>query len=612
MVAELWRAEPWLVVGFATCLLVSTGVAVALVFTTGSIVGSLPAAVAAGAGSDEARHIRLLVVLLGALLAVQQVVAGAQEAVVPSLARRFEGRLRERVMGAALAPPGVLHLHDPVVANEIAAATTVGTARFGPAAAVTSMPAVLGSLLTGLTMAVVVGTYRWWVGGLLGAAWLYARAVRRRDVLEGMRHLGSQTLGTRRQGYFRALALTPHAAKEIRVFGLGTWIVDAFHRQWTETMQDVWSGRREHRPALLPMIAVLGAANVVAFAAIADGLRDGQVGLRGAAVLLQAAIAVSVLADPGGVTVFDMTFAYGASTVAGVGQLEATLGSTDPAAPGSVGRSRHDVAGATAPSADRIRFVDVTFRYPGADRDVLSGLDLELAAGRSLAIVGENGAGKTTLVKLLCGLIAPTGGAVTVDGHAMSELEPDGWRARMAVVFQDFARFQASARDNVALGAVDVPVSDEELDDLAARAGLTDIIRSLPDGWATPLTRQLDGGTDLSGGEWQRIALARAMLSVRSGATILVLDEPTANLDVRAEAAFYDRFLDLTTGLTTVVISHRFATVRRADTIAVLAGGTIAELGSHAELMARDGTYARLFRLQAAGFEPTSDEATHG
>jgi ATP-binding cassette subfamily B protein len=246
----------------------------------------------------------------------------------------------------------------------------------------------------------------------------------------------------------------------------------------------------------------------------------------------------------------------------------------------------------------------VTFRYAGSERDVLRELDLRLPAGRSVAIVGENGAGKTTLVRLLCGLVEPTNGAITVDGCALESLDLDAWRTRLAVVFQDFTHFMANARDNVALGAVDVAVDDGELDAIAERAGLLDVVDGLDARWDTPLSRQLVDGTDLSGGQWQRVALARALLSVQAGASLLVLDEPTANLDVRGEAAFYERFLELTAGVTTLIISHRFATVRRADVICVLDGGRIVESGSHHELMERNGQYARLFRLQAASFDP--------
>jgi ATP-binding cassette subfamily B protein len=245
-----------------------------------------------------------------------------------------------------------------------------------------------------------------------------------------------------------------------------------------------------------------------------------------------------------------------------------------------------------------VRFEGVTFAYPGAE-PVLRDLDLELTAGESLGLVGVNGAGKTTLVTLLAGMRSPTGGRITVDGAPLAEL--DAWERQVAVVYQDFARFPFSAAENVGLFG-DGPPDRELLAACAERAGASDVIAALPRGWDTVLSPRYGGGVELSGGQWQRVALARALYAVGRGARVLVLDEPTAQLDVRAEAAFYERFLDLTAGVTSLVISHRFASVRRAHRIAVLDGGRIAELGTHADLLAADGTYAEMFRVQAERF----------
>jgi ATP-binding cassette, subfamily B, bacterial len=244
----------------------------------------------------------------------------------------------------------------------------------------------------------------------------------------------------------------------------------------------------------------------------------------------------------------------------------------------------------------------VAFRYPGREADVFSALDLEIPAGRSLAIVGANGAGKTTLIKLLTRLYDPTAGRITVDGVDLRELDPRAWQRRVAAIFQDFQQYQLSAYDNVALGAVERQGDRDLVVDAARRAGALDVIEGLPQGWDTVLSRQYSGGIDVSGGQWQRIALARALFAAAAGAPVLIMDEPTAHLDVRAEAAFYRRFLDLSEGLTTIVISHRFSTVRRADRIVVLDAGGVLEQGSHAELLRRGGRYAELFTLQAQRF----------
>ncbi|HVX45854.1 MAG TPA: ATP-binding cassette domain-containing protein, partial [Mycobacteriales bacterium] len=252
-----------------------------------------------------------------------------------------------------------------------------------------------------------------------------------------------------------------------------------------------------------------------------------------------------------------------------------------------------------------IRFEDVSFRYPGADRDVLSGLDLSIGAHEKLAIVGVNGAGKSTLVKLLAGIYAPTGGRILVDGTDLATLDADSlatWQRRIATIVQDFLQLPLSARDNVSFGAVDDVSDDPQIDAAAERAGARDVIDRLPAGWDTRLDKSYDGGVDLSGGEWQRLALARALRAVDAGSSVLVLDEPAAALDVRSEAALVEKYLELTAGIASIIISHRFSVVRDADRICVLGDGRILESGSHTELIAAGGHYATMFTLQAGRY----------
>jgi ATP-binding cassette subfamily B protein len=245
-----------------------------------------------------------------------------------------------------------------------------------------------------------------------------------------------------------------------------------------------------------------------------------------------------------------------------------------------------------------IRFERVGFAYPGG-RDVLVGLDLEIPIGRSLAIVGFNGAGKTTAVKLLAGLYRPSRGRITVDSTDLAAVDARGWQRHVAAIFQDFGRYPLTARENIGWGAPAHLDDEAGIRRAAELAGAMAVIDGLPAGFDTVLDRRFEGGAEASGGEWQRIAIARALFAVHHGASVLVLDEPTAQLDARAEADIYDRFLKLTTGVTTVVVSHRFSTIRRADRIVVLEDGAIIEAGAHDDLIARAGRYAELFRVQA-------------
>jgi ABC-type multidrug transport system fused ATPase/permease subunit len=252
-----------------------------------------------------------------------------------------------------------------------------------------------------------------------------------------------------------------------------------------------------------------------------------------------------------------------------------------------------DQPAAGTPSLE-IRFRDVTFAYPGTGAPpVLEAFDLTIPAGSSLAIVGQNGAGKTTLAKLLCRLYDPQSGAIEIDGIDVRSFDLGSWRSRVTAVFQDFVKFELPLRDNVAPGGA----SDDAIVAALTEAGAMDLA-----GLDTVLAKGYEGGIDLSGGQWQRVALARALCAVQVGAGVVLLDEPTAQLDVRGEAEIFERVLAATRHCTTILISHRFSTVRKADRICVLEHGRVVELGTHAELMALGGRYHTMFELQAQRF----------
>lgn len=257
-------------------------------------------------------------------------------------------------------------------------------------------------------------------------------------------------------------------------------------------------------------------------------------------------------------------------------------------------------AGVTAGTPAGLTFDRVSFRYPGKSDWAIRDVSLVVPRGTSLALVGDNGAGKTTLVKLLTGLYEPTEGRILLDGQPLSAWDETTLRARFGVVFQDFNQYQLSARDNVGLGSVPHLHDDMRIARASEEGGADEVIAGLPMGLATPLGHWFRDGRELSGGQWQKVALSRAFM--REEADILVLDEPTASLDAESEHHVFERFRALARGRTTIVISHRFPTVRMADRIVVLSRGVIVEEGTHDELIAASGRYARMFELQASGY----------
>ncbi len=326
-------------------------------------------------------------------------------------------------------------------------------------------------------------------------------------------------------------------------------------------------------------------ANVAVFWLLAASVFHGRISLGEAVVYVQSAIGVSMIAFGG----FSWALDGASAPVAAVLRLEPAM---RPAGALSSGVRPAPIA------APEIRFAGVTFAYPAA-APVLHDFNLTIPAGTSLAIVGQNGAGKTTLAKLLCRLYDPQSGAILADGVDLREFDLAGWRARVAAVFQDFLRLELPLRENVAPAGAPDDVVEAAL--AAAGAGQLAALDTI-------LARGYSGGTDLSGGQWQRVALARALAAVSLGAGVVMLDEPTAQLDVRGESEIFERLLTATRHCTTILISHRFSTVRQADRICVLEHGQVIELGSHDELMARNGRYRTMFDLQAQRFHLSEEE----
>jgi ABC-type multidrug transport system fused ATPase/permease subunit len=521
-----------------------------------------------------------------------QVLVPVHQAIGANLGSRVAAWLFDRLTEACVRPAGMGHLEDPKLAADLTVAREFDAGMTGPPMHINMdfIAAGLVQTIVGLACAAVLLGYAWWAPVVLAGAWLSTHWFLRESAVWQDRNTEPVRAAQRHAEYAYRLAVDPPAAKELRLFGLAGWVMERFVGQRTLLHRLQYEATRLREKPLAWSLLLVGAANVAVFGSLASAAASGRLDLGHVVAFAQVAVGVSAIAFGGLSWALD-----GASApVAAVLRLEAAM-----AERGALAAHRGAARRAEGLPAREIRFRDLTFAYPGSDRPVLEGFDLTVPAGTSLAIVGQNGAGKTTLAKLLCRLYDPQGGAIEVDGVDLRELDVGAWRSRLAAVFQDFVRFERPLRENVAPGGAPDDVVLAALEEAGA-AGLATL--------DTPLARGYEGGTELSGGQWQRVALARALCAVRLGAGLVLLDEPTAHLDVRGEAEIFDRILAATRNVTTLLVSHRFSTVRHADRICVLEHGRVIELGTHDELMVRGGRYRTMFELQARRFGADTDE----
>lgn len=497
------------------------------------------------------------------------------------------------------------HFEDSEFYDKLTRARREASSR--PLSVVTDSFQLVQNVLTLVGYVALLVTWSpWAVAGLLAAA-VPATVAEMRFSNAAFKLRNWRAPETRRLNYLEYVLANDEHAKEVQLFGLGPMLL-ARYRALGETFY------REDRKLLVQRTAWTTGLSLVAtvafyacYLAIAIATAHGSISV-GQMVMYVVAFRQgqqsfqSALGAIGGMYEDNLymsnLFAYlemptGDDRASATAAAEAAPPSRPRGANGSADRPR-------VPHPPRIELENVGFQYAGSDHWALRGLSFVVPPGQSLALVGKNGAGKTTLIKLLTGLYRPTEGRIVVDGRDVVDWDKAELRARFGVVFQDFNEYQLTVKENVGVGSVDHLTDGPRIDRAAGRGGADDVARELPKGLDTQLGRWFKDGVELSGGQWQKVALARAFM--REEADVLILDEPTAALDAEAEHAVFERFRALAEGRTTILISHRFPTVRRADRILVLEGGRVVEEGTHAELVARKGRYANLFELQAAGY----------
>ncbi|MEV0285669.1 ABC transporter ATP-binding protein [Kribbella sp. NPDC050820] len=577
--AVLPRADPVLATLWWVLLLVRGALPALFAISMGRLIGAVQN------GSELAGPLSLM----GITFVLLQVLAPVHQAVSANLGSRVAAWLNDVLTRTCVEPPGIGHLEDPELSEDLTVAREFDRGQTGPPMYL-NVDFVAGSLVElvgGIASAVVLFGFSWWAPLVLVVAWTATHWLLRESGVWKDRNTAEVRSAQRHADYAYQLAVEPEAAKELRLFGLAGWTVQRFTDRRRRLFELQYAATRLRERPMVWSLVIVVVANGLVFWALGAAAIDGRLELDRLVTFAQVAVGVSMIAFGG----LNWALDGASAPVAAVHRLKPAM---EPAGALTSGRRMPRPRGAVA-----IEIRDLRFRYPQAAEPVFDGLDLTIPAGSSLAVVGQNGAGKTTLAKLLCRLYDADAGSIRVDGTDLHDLDVDAWRTRVAAVFQDFLRLELPLRDNVA------PAGAPDADILAALAdaGANDLA-SLD----TRLATGYGDGTDLSGGQWQRVALARALCAVRQGAGLVLLDEPTAQLDVRGEAAIFDRILTATRDVTTILISHRFSTVRHADRICVLEHGRVVELGSHDELMALGGRYRTMFDLQAERFAEVDEE----
>jgi len=573
----LWKAAPGLAFSWWALLLLRGLLPPLLAVAGGTLVGAV----------ERNDSLAGPLVFVGVVFVLFQVLSPLHQAVSANLGSRTGSWLNDQLLAATTEPPGMGHLEDPELMNDLTMARDFDLGISGPplSIAMDFIATGLVQMVGGLAAACVLFAFSWFAPLVLIVGWGATHWMLRESGVWKDRNTDEVRTAQRHADYAYRLAVDAPAAKELRLFGLSEWVVDRFRTRRRRLYELQWNATRLRERSVLGCLVVVTASNVLVFWFVADAAADGRISLASAVVFLQSAFGASLIAFGG----LSWALDGAAAPVAAVMRLRSTMATAGALAPG--------MRAADGMPTREVRFRDVTFGYSSSSAPVLASFDLTIPAGTSMAIVGQNGAGKTTLAKLLCRLYDPQSGAIEIDGVELRDLDTDSWRRRVTAVFQDFVRYELSLRDNVAPNGA----PDDVILAALADAGADEIVARLH-GLDTILAKGYERGTELSGGQWQRIALARTLCAVHQGAGLVLLDEPTAQLDVRGESEIFERVLVATRHTTTILVSHRFSTVRLADRICVVEGGRVVELGTHTELIERGGRYATMFDLQASRF----------
>ncbi|WP_293864463.1 ABC transporter ATP-binding protein [uncultured Alsobacter sp.] len=592
VVRLVYEASPLLAVSSIALRTVRALLPVAILFLAKLILdevvaqarGPSPGGIAAWWAAGKLDRLALLVGAEFVLGAASDVLARASSLVDSLLAERYSNHASVRLMRHA-ATLDLEQFEDNDQQDRLDRARRQVTGR---TTLLSQLFAQAQDLLTALTLAAGLVVYAPWLLPLLLVALIPALAGELHFNAQGYRLNYFRTPERRNLDYLRYLGSSLETAKEVKLFGLGDFLVRRF-AGYADAMYEANKGlavRRTLWGGALALVASL--TYYAAYAAIIWNTVSGHFSIGDLSFLAASFLRLRTLLEG---------LLLGFAQIAGQALYLEDLLSFFAIRP----RVRSPEAPLPFPQPIRSGFVfeDVGFRYPNAGGWAVRHLDLRIPVGEVLALVGENGAGKTTIVKLLARLYDPTEGRILLDGRDLRDYDLGALRQGVGVIFQDFVRFHFTAGENIGVGLVGEMEDAEKVRDAAQRSLADKVVARLPLGYDNPLGRRFDQGVDLSGGEWQKIAIARAYMR---DAQVLVLDEPTAALDARSEAEVFQRFRDLSQGRTVVLISHRFSTVRMADRVVVLADGRVAEEGTHEALMALRGRYAELFELQAAGY----------